>query len=177
MKHSFLTTLLILFFVSLLNAQIQKEVDDGIFVKFPGSPKYKITTAASTYVGKTENCLFMVIIQRNAIPNYVEYVKAKQKWTDAEIENVESSFLDNAVKGKLEYSGSKGTVSRIKMGKYRGRKVDYSAINPTTGERGKRFTKCFLVRDKAISFEVWFLNDNLTATHEKDEFLSSIQTQ
>jgi hypothetical protein len=177
MKHSFLASLLILSCISLLNAQTKKEVDNGIFVTFPVSPEYKTTTAASTYVGKTENCLFMVIIQRNAIPNYAEYVKAKQDWTDAEIEKVENSFLDNAVKGKLDYSGNKGIVSTIKIGKYSGRKIDYSAINPTTGERGKRFTKLFLVRDRAISFEVWLLKDSQIANIEKDKFLNSIQAQ
>ncbi len=85
--------------------------------------------------------------------------------------------MDNAVKGKLDYSGNKGAISAIKIGKYSGRKIDYSAINPATGERGKRYTKLFLVRDKAISFEVLFLNDNQTATKEKDQFLNSIQAQ
>lgn len=177
MRHPILTILLLLFSVLQLNAQTKKEVDNGIFVIFPVAPEYKTTTTASTYVVKTENCLFMALIQRNAIPNYATYVKAKQKWTDAEIEKVENSFLDNAVKGKLDYSGNKGTVSIIKIGKYSGRKIDYLAINPTTGERGKRFTKLFLVRDKAISFEVWFLNDNQAATIEKNQFLNSIQAQ
>ncbi|WP_110999202.1 hypothetical protein [Taibaiella soli] len=119
----------------------------------------------------------MVLIQRNAIPNYPEYVKAKQKWTASEIEKVESSFLDNIAKGKLEYTGNQGVVTPIKIGGYRGRNIEYSAINPATGERGKRFTKVFLVRDKAINFDVWFLNDSQTAIREKDKFLNSIQVQ
>ena len=175
MRHPILTTLLLLFCVFQLNAQIKREVDDGIFVTFPSAPEYKITTAASTYVVKSKNCLFMVIIQRNAIPNYTEYVKAKQKWTNAEIEKIENLFLDNAAKGKLDYSGNKGNVSTIKIDKYSGRKIDYSAINPSTGDRGKRYTKLFLIRDKAVCFEVWFLKDNQTAAQEKDQFLNSIQ--
>ncbi len=177
MKQTISTALFLLFCTSQINAQIKTEIDNGIFVTFPVAPEYKTTTAASTYVTKTENCMFMVVIQRNAIPNYVEYVKAKQNWTDAEIAKVENSFLDNAAKGKLDYSGNKGAVSSIRVGKYSGRKIDYSAINPVTGERGKRYTKLFLVRDKAISFEAWFLHDNQTATQEKDQFLNSIKAQ
>jgi len=167
-------TLILSFSLSFLNAQTQKEVDDNIFVTFPVSPEYKLTTEASTYISKTANCMFMVIIQRNAIPNYVQYVNAKQNWTAAEIEKVESSFLDNAVKGRLQYSENQGTSKPIKVGKYSGREIYYSAINPATGERGNRFSHIFLVRDKAISFEVWLLNNSLTANQEKDKFLNSI---
>jgi hypothetical protein len=177
MKHCFSLTFILCLSISILNAQIKKEVDDGIFVTFPFSPDYKLTTEASTYVTKTENCMFMVIIQRNAIPNYAQYVKAKQNWNAAEIEKVESSFLDNAVKGKLKYSESQGTTKAIKVGEYSGRTIYYSAINPVTGERGNRYSKIFLVRDKAISFEVWFLSNDQTAIKEKDLFLNSIQMQ
>jgi len=177
MKHIISKTLFLIFCVSQLNAQTKKEIDNGIFVTFPVDPNYTTTPTVSNYAAKTESCLFMVIIQRDVIPNYAEYVKARQKWTDAEIDKVESAFLDNAVKGKLDYTGNKGTVSIIKIGKYNARKIDYSAINPATGERGKRYTKLFLVRNKAVFFEVWSLSDNQTAIKEKDKFLNSIQAQ
>lgn len=174
MKCCFLLILNLFFSIAFLNAQIEKEVDDGVFVTFPSTPDYKVKTEASTYVTKTENCIFMVIIQRNAIPNYLQYIKAKQKWTAAEVEKVESSFLDNAVKGRLDYSESQGTTKAIKVGKYSGRTIYYSAINPTTGEKGKRYSHIFLVRDKAVTFEVWLLNNTQAAAQEKDKFLNSV---
>lgn len=177
MKHFILITITLLCSILETNAQTKKEIDNGLFVTFPSEPEYKTTNSASTFVTKTENCLFMVLIQRNAIPNYDEYVKAKQKWSASEIAKVENSFLDNAVKGKLDYTGNSGKVNSIKIGKFNGREISYSAINPATGERGMRYTKLFLVRDKAISFEVWYLNDSETAKQEKESFLNSIRTQ
>lgn len=177
MTHIISKVLFLIFSFSQLNAQTKKEIDNGIFVTFPVDPSYTTTTTVSNFVAKTASCLVMVIILRNVIPNYAEYVKARQNWTDAEIDKVESAFLDNAVKGKLNYTGNKGTVSIIKLGKYNGRKIEYSAINPATGERGKRYTKLFFVRNAAISFDVVFLKDNQTAIREKDKFLNSIQAQ
>lgn len=176
MRYQKFSISIILLFTFQLNAQTIKEVDNGIFVTFPITPEYKLTPAASTYVCKTENCLFIVIIQRNVVPNYVEYMVAKKKFTEAEIQKIEDGFLDNTVKGKLEYTGNKGTISSIKIGKYNGRKIEYSAINPATGERGKRYTKLFLVRDRAISFDVMVLNDNQAAYKEVNQFLNSIQS-
>lgn len=177
MKNLILITFTLLCSILQTNAQTKKEIDNGLFVTFPSEPDYKTTNSASTFVTKTENCIFMVLIQRNAIPNYSEYVKAKQKWSASEIAKVENSFLDNAVKGKLDYTGNSGNVRSIKIGKFSGRDISYSAINPATGERGMRYTKLFLVRDKAISFEVWYLNDTKTAKLERESFLNSIKTQ
>ncbi|CAI9429380.1 DUF1795 domain-containing protein [Candidatus Ornithobacterium hominis] len=173
----YLISIIFLFGIFQTNAQTKKEIDNGLYVNFPSEPEYKTTNSASTYVTKSENCIFMVLIQRNAIPNYAEYVKAKQKWSASEIAKVENSFLDNAVKGKLDYTGNSGKVNSIKVGKFSGREISYSAINPASGERGMRHTKLFLVRDKAISFEVWYLNDTETAEQERDYFLNSIRTQ
>jgi len=177
MKYTISKTIFLIFCVSQLNAQTKKEIENGIFVTFPVDPSYTTTITVSNFAAKTESCLFMVLIQRNVIPNYAEYVKARQKWTDAEIDKVENSLLDNTVKGKLYYTGNKGTVSIVKIGKYNGRKIEYSAINPATGERGKRYAKVFFVRNMVISFDVWFLKDNQTAIREKDKFLNSIKTQ
>jgi len=174
MKH-FLTILLAIISFSVYS-QTQKEVENRIFVTFPTTPEYKTSSQATTYIAKTENCLFMTIVQRNIIPNYAQYIQAKKKWTNAEIKKVENSFLDNAVKGKLDYTGNKGTVSEISIGSFNGRKLEYSAINPATGERGKRFTILLLVRDKLVNFECWYLQDNDTSRIEKDNFQNSITT-
>lgn len=158
-------------------SQTQKEVENGIFVTFPTTVEYQASTQGTTYVGKTDNCLFMSMVLRNQIPNYPQYVQAKKKWTTAEIKKVEDSFLDNAVKGKLDYTGNKGTVSEIKIGEFRGRKIEYSAVNPATGERGKRFTIMLLVRDRLVSFDCWYLKETGNAKTEKDKFLNSIESK
>lgn len=156
-------------------SQTQKEVEDGIFVTFPTAVEYKANTQATTYIGKTKNCLFMSVVMRNAIPNYAQFVQAKKKWTKAEIKKVEDSFLDGAVKGTFDYTGNKGRVTEIKIGKFSGRKVEYSAINPATGERAKVFTIMLLVRDRVVDFECWYLKDNASSRIEKDNFLNSIK--
>jgi hypothetical protein len=158
-------------------SQTQKEVENGIYVTFPTTVEYQASTQATTYVGKTDNCLFMSMVLRNQIPNYSQYVQAKKKWTSTEIKKVEDSFLDNAVKGKLDYTGNKGTVSVIKVGEFSGRKIEYSAVNPATGERGKRFTIMLLVRDRLVSFECWYLIETENAKTEKDKFLNSIKSE
>lgn len=154
--------------------QSKKEIENGIFITFPVTPDYNASTQITTYVAKTDNCLFMTIVQRNIIPNYAQYVQAKMKWSKTEIKKVEDSFLDNVVKGKLDYTGNTGIVSEIKTGEFSGRKVEYSAVNPETGERGKRYTIMQFVRDKLVNFECWFLKDNETSKTEKDQFFNSI---
>lgn len=158
-------------------SQIQKEVDNGIFVNFPNSPTYKTVQNASTFSSKTENSLTMVIVQRNFIPDYSNYLIAQKKWTETERKKITDSFLDNAVKGKLDYTGNTGNVSEIKIGNFYGRKLSYSAINPTNGERGERYSIILLVRDKLINFECWQLNANSKFTTEKKNFLNSIKTK
>lgn len=175
MKKHF--ALFLCLFTFLCFSQIQKEVENGIFVSFPNSPTYKAVQNASTFSSKTENSLMMVIIQRNIIPDYSNYALAQKKWTIAERKKVADSFLDNAVKGKLDYTGNTGNVSEIKIGKYYGRKLSYSAINPTNGERGERYSIILLVRDKLINFECWQLNANSKFITEKNNFLNSIKTK
>ena len=167
----FLFCLLTSFYFS----QVQKEVENGIFVNFPNSPKYKNVQNASTLSSKTENSLMMVIVQRNFIPDYPNYIIAQKKWSENERKKVADTFLDNAVRGKLEYTGNKGNVSETKIGKYYGRKISYSAINPSTGERAERYSLILLVRDKLLNFECWQLNTNSNFTTEKNNFLNSIK--
>ena len=158
-------------------SQIQKEVDNGIFVNFPNTPTYKTVQNASTFSSKTESSLVMVLIQRNVIPDYPNYLLAQKKWTENERKKIANSFLDNAVKGKLDYTGNTGNVSEIKIGNFYGRKLSYSAINPTNGERGERYSIILLVRDKLINFECWELNKNSNFVNEKNNFLNSIKTK
>ena len=158
-------------------SQIQKEVENGIFVSFPNSPTYKTVQNSSTFSSKTESSLMMVLIQRNIIPDYPNYVLAQKKWTENERKKIANSFLDNAVKGKLDYTGNTGNVSEIKIGNFYGRKLSYSAINPTNGERGERYSIILLVRDKLINFECWQLNANSKFTTEKNNFLNSIKVK
>ena len=158
-------------------SQIQKEVENGIFVSFPNSPTYKTIQNASTFSSKTENSLMIVIVQRNFIPDYPNYIIAEKKWSENSRKKVADSFLDNAVKGKLDYTGNTGNVSEIKIGKYYGRKLSYSAINPSTGDRGERYSIILLVRDKLLNFECWELNANSDFITEKNNFLNSIKTK
>ena len=171
--------LLILFSLSTFFcfSQIQKEVENGIFVSFLNSPTYKTVQNSSTFSSKTESNIMMVLIQRNIIPDYPNYVLAQKKWTENERKKIANSFLDNAVKGKLDYTGNTGNVSEIKIGNFYGRKLSYSAINPTNGERGERYSIILLVRDKLINFECWQLNANSKFTTEKNNFLNSIKTK
>jgi hypothetical protein len=103
--------------------QSVKEVDNGIFVEFPTQPEYSVKNDVGSFQSKTSNCFYMVLIQRGIIPNYDKYVIAKKNWSSEELKKVEDSFLDNAIKGKLEYSGSKGEIEPIKIGNYSGRKL------------------------------------------------------
>jgi hypothetical protein len=112
----------------------------------------------------------MVIVQRNFIPNYPQYLIAQKKWSESERKKTINSFLDNAVKGKLDYTGNLGDVSEIKIGKYYGRKLSYSAINPSTGERAERYSIIILVRDKLINFESWQLKENSNFIKRKEQF-------
>ena len=153
---------------------IKKEVENGIFVTFPSTPKYQTTAEASSYEVKTENCYYMVLIQRNAIPNYTEFVKAENTWTEAQKKQFRDALLDNAVKGRLGYTGASGKVTPIKKGDFHGRKIEYSAINPATGESGKRYLVMLSVRDRLVSFDCIAMQDTNRAIAEIDEFLNSI---
>ena len=74
-------------------SQIQKEVENGIFVSFPNSPTYKTIQNASTFSSKTENSLMIVIVQRNFIPDYPNYIIAEKKWSENSRKKVADSFL------------------------------------------------------------------------------------
>jgi hypothetical protein len=176
MKQTLIIFTFLFLGISVFGQKTKKEVDNGIFVVFPDTPEYNATKEASTYITTTENCIFLVTIQRNVIPNYVEFAKAEKTWTETQKKQIRDTLLDNVVKGKLAYTGNKGQVSEIKIGNYYGRKLAYSAINPATGERGKRFSVILSVRDKILNFDCWFLQDNDDAVSEKNSFINSINT-
>lgn len=156
--------------------QVTKEVENGLFVTFPSTPEYQVNMQTASYIDKSTNCFFIVLVQRNVIPYYDKYVLAKKKWTQSEVKKVEDALLDNAAKATLDYTGNKGTIAEIKIGLYSGRKIEYSAINLATGERGKRFSIMLLVRNRLVNFKCWYLKDNTIAKAEKDSFLNSIKT-
>ncbi|MEC4086636.1 hypothetical protein [Myroides odoratimimus] len=174
------STLYIIFFLFInvaLNAQIKKEVSDGIFVTFPSTPEYKALQGSLTYSGKTENALYMASVVKNVIPNYNEYVQAQKTWSEKEKQQVIDALLDNAVRGKLDYTGSKGSSSKIKKRKFDGREIQFQAINPITGNKCSVKTVILLVRNSLVSFEVWSIKEeSTTVSEERKTFFNSLST-
>ena len=169
-------------FISLISiysfSQIRKEVENGIYVTFPNVPKYEVVENNSSYLAETNNCLFMVITQRNIIPNYDKYLEAQKKWTESEKQKIINILLDNAVQGQLDYTGNTGKSENIKIGQFFGRKVTYSAINPTNGERTQRVSIILSVRDRLLNFNVFYMQktpDNVSKK-EMEDFINSIST-
>ncbi|MGY5351548.1 hypothetical protein ACXGQW_03125 [Wenyingzhuangia sp. IMCC45533] len=175
MKRKIKLLLLLLCFSGACLGQVEKEIENGIFVTFPLEVKYQVNNNQTSYVCKTDNCMFIVLTQRNVIPNYHLYAKAKKNWSKNEIAKVENSFLDNAVQGKLAYTESKGEFSNYKLDHFNGRYLNYKAINPLTGKKSTRYSKILLVRDRLINFECWFLNENHEALQQKENFYKSIR--
>ncbi|MDM1384529.1 hypothetical protein HX024_17865 [Myroides marinus] len=168
---------LILYSSSTVVAQNKKEVTDGIFVTFPSTPEYKALQGNLTYSGKTENALYMAIVVKNVIPNYSEYVQAQKTWSEKEKQQIIDALLDNAVRGKLDYTDSQGSSNKIKKGNYQGRTIQYQAINPLTGNKGNVNSTILLVRNSLVSFEVWNTKEeSSSASKEREKFLNSIST-
>jgi len=118
MKQISITVSLLFLVISVFGQVTKKEVDNGVFVTFPSNPEYQITTGVSTYMAETKNCYYMVLIQRNTIPYYPEFVKAEKTWTEAQKKQVRDSLLNGAIKGILDYTGSTRKISEIKKGTY-----------------------------------------------------------
>lgn len=184
MKKLYLVLFFLCFSTFYLAAQssswVNKEIGNGISVSFPDNPIYQTTQSNSLYTATNSNCLFMALINRNVIPqNYEKFVQAESKWTEEERKKVAYSFLDNYVKGKTSGSGSNAITSNVKMGQFYGKKVEYSAVNPATGEVGKRFSivLALLKYNKIISFECWYLNNSTRANDEKTKFFNSINVK
>ncbi|MDM1499495.1 hypothetical protein [Myroides odoratimimus] len=154
-------------------AQTKKEVTDGIFITFPSTPEYKVLQGNPTYSSKTDNALYMAVIAKNIIPQYSDYVQAQKTWSEKEKQQVIDALLDNAVRGRLDYTGSKGSSSKIKKGKFDGREIQFQAINPLTGNKCTVKTIILLVRNSLVSFEVWSMKDFLSSG-DSDNYLNSI---
>lgn len=120
----------------------------------------------------------MASIMRNVIPeNYDAFLRAESKWSESQKENVAYVFLDNFIKGKISYTG--GTLvatADIKIGGYYGKEIEYEAVNPITGEIGKRFSivLALLKYNKVVSFECWYLYNSKEAEDSKNIFFNSI---
>ena len=71
-------------------------------------------------------------------------------------------------------SGNEAQVQPIKKGNFYGRKMSYSAINPATGEVGKRNVVVLAVRGQIVAFMCMQLNDSQVAHSEVNTFLNSI---
>lgn len=153
-------------------SQIQKEVDNGVFVTFPNTPEYSVVQGYRNYTAKTDNSFFMV--QIFDIPQRMEYLKAEQKFSQSEKKEAAFSFLDNMVKGMSSSLGVSPKIQNIQEGSYYGRKLQYNAHNPATGEITQRTDVVLFVRGRAISFKYIAIFDNETSESEKETFINSI---
>ncbi|SFN09708.1 hypothetical protein SAMN05421741_101110 [Paenimyroides ummariense] len=159
-------------------SQVRKEVDNGIFVTFPTVPTYTIKGYVTTYSKITENVSYAVSVIRDAFPKYDEYLKAQINFTSSEKALVTNNFLNGLVEGTLKQSDAEGTTKDIKIGQYSGKKVVFSAINPTTGERTNREVIIISVKEKAIVFLAMHnkVSVSNSAKLEVEKFLNSIST-
>ena len=71
-------------------------------------------------------------------------------------------------------SGNTAQISSIKKGAHYGRKINYSAVNPATGEVTQRSSIVLFVRAKVVSVECIAMNNSSKATTEMNSFLNSI---
>ena len=152
----------------------QKNVGNNVFVSFPSEVKYEMKSSNGKNVGqyatKTNNCLFMVLVLYDMIPDYPNFVNL----TKSDKYNLITILLDNFCKGKLMYSNSHSEVVKTTINNYQARQLSYTATNPATGELGKRFSKSFVVANKLFAVECWYLNDNQNSRNEKLKFYNSI---
>lgn len=159
-------------------SQVRKEVDNGIFVTFPSVPTYTVKGYVTTYSKLTDNVSYAVSVIRDAFPKYDEYLKNQQNLTTSEKALVTDNFLNSMVEGILKQSEAKENSKDIKIGKYAGKKISFSAINPSTGERTNREVIVMSVKEKAIMFMA--MHNKVTVSNsakvEVEKFLNSIST-
>jgi hypothetical protein len=87
-----------------------------------------------------------------------------------------NKFLDAVIEGKLSVVDKpSNNVKSIMLNKYLGREVSYSAINPTTGEKGLRFSRVYFILNKVYSFYCFFNNSSQDCYKEKDIYFKSIE--
>lgn len=158
-----------------LFAQVRKEVENGIFVTFPNKPEYTTVEGYRSYISKTENVIFMVQIVD--LPQRAEYMIAERKFSEADKKTIADSFLNNFVKGAMASIGNKVQVQEIKKGKFYGRKMEYRAVNPATGDVSGRAKLALFIRGRIIAFECVLMNDSPRAVAEKDSFINSVNVK
>lgn len=150
----------------------RKEIGNKIYVSFPTSPTFKFLNKAGTFTSKTDNCIFIAIVQQDVIPNYGEFVKlpAENK------RKLVKLFLDNAIKGMFIQSANEGTsFKNITIGKYSGREASFSAMNPITGNRTTKYVRLFYALNVVYAFQTFATQDKTTCVDEKNTFLNSIK--
>ena len=170
MKNLFL---IITLFTSLsLFSQVRKEVENGIWVTFPKNPQYSVAQGARQYSAQTDNAVCMV--QSVDLPQRSQYLVAERNFSETQKKEVADSFLNNYTQGVMASSGNTAQISSIKKGAYYGRKINYSAVNPATGEVTQRSSIVLFVRAKVVSVECIAMNNSSKATTEMNSFLNSI---
>lgn len=173
-----LITILVILTSYISFSQVRKEVDNGIFVTFPSTPTYTVKGYVTTYSKLTDNVSYAVSVIRDAFPKYDEYLKAQQNLTASEKSLVTDNFLNSMVEGILKQSEAKGNTKDIKIGQYAGKKISFSAINPSTGERTNREIIVISVKEKAIMFMAMYnkITISNSAKTEAEKFINSIST-
>ncbi|WP_238426324.1 hypothetical protein [Capnocytophaga genosp. AHN8471] len=71
-------------------------------------------------------------------------------------------------------SGNTAQISSIKKGAHYGRKINYSTVNPATGEVTQRSSIVLFVRAKVVSVECITMNNSPKSTTEMNNFLNSL---
>lgn len=143
---------------------VKKEIGNKIYVSFPTSSKFDFVNKTGVYTSKTDNCIFMALAQQGVIPDYNEFVKLSAANQNEVIE----LFLDNAIKGMLIQSENEGTpFKNIKIGKYSGREVSYSALNPVTGYRTTKYVQLFFALNYLYAFQTFATKDGVSCINEK----------
>jgi len=175
MKNYLYFILILALFPFSVKAQwLEKEVGNNLFVRLPNKPDYKVTTGYGSYISKTDNCIFMVLVQYGAIKDdtYLEIIKQSED----DQKYVINKFLDGIVQGKLSVvDKSPNATTSINLSKYLGREINYSGINPATGEKGLRFSRVYFILNKVYTFNCFFNKNTPDSYKEKDLFFDSIK--
>lgn len=169
----------VLLFVILLCSNAQnwkrKNVGNNVSASFPCDVSYELKNndgkQIGTYICRTQDCAFMVMVFYDMIPNYPNFVN----WKKEEQNSIVKILLDNVAKGKLMYSNSKTNIESYKINGFQARKIAYSGVNPATGDVGKRYSTMILVNNKVFTFDCWYLSSEPKCNTEKETFFNSIR--
>jgi hypothetical protein len=167
------TTLLLLLPLFSFAQWTEVEIGNNVFVKFPHTPEYNVDNGTGAYISKTENCVFVALIQYNVIPPDTYNLIIKQSSEDQKY--VINKFLDGTIKGQL-YMADKSVpaAKNINLGIFLGREVSYSEINPVTRENNVKYSRVYFILNKVYTFNCYLVNKSQNAKNEKDAFFSSV---